>query len=168
MWLALDIGLRLTYFVTIGRRASRSANGTIASETGLGAEGQPMGDGGSGPADTRPVLVTTAIIVNMAGEREGGFTFVDPYGDRLKEAIEDAFRETPEVEYPKSMEFRDISPDTEENVGRCQQCGCWVSDYTQAGCLAGIPAGRRVDGRFLCDQCETFGSKPGDACGVTC
>jgi hypothetical protein len=110
----------------------------------------------SGPARTRPVLVTTAIVVHMPEDREDGFTFVEPYGERLRRAIEGAFRQSPEVEYPGAIEFRDLSDQT-ENVGRCERCGDWISDYTRPDYLMGLGGGRRIDGVFLCDQCETFG-----------
>jgi len=64
-------------------------------------------------------------------DREVGFTFVEPYADRLRDAIKEAFRQTPEVEYPTAMEFQDISADSGENAGRCERCGCWMPDYTQ-------------------------------------
>jgi hypothetical protein len=117
-----------------------------------------MAQGTRGPARTRPVLVTTVIVVHVPEDREDGFTSVEPYGDRLRQAIAEAFRQTPEVEYPESMEFRDIS-DKSENVGRCERCGAWISDYTQPDYLMGIGGGRRINGTFLCDQCETFGSE---------
>jgi hypothetical protein len=111
-----------------------------------------------GPFRSRPVLVTTAIVVHVPEDREGGFNLVAPYADRLRQAIAEAFRQTPEVEYPEAMEFRDIS-DESENAGRCARCGGWISDYTRPDCLTGIGSGRRINGTFLCDQCETFGSE---------
>lgn len=117
-----------------------------------------MDKNASGPARTRPVLVTTAIIVHVPEDREDGFTFAEPYGDRLLQVIEEAFRQTTEVEYPKALDFRFLSDET-ENVGRCDQCGVWISDYTQPDYLMGINAGRRTNGRLLCDQCETFGAE---------
>ena len=117
-----------------------------------------MDKGASGPARTRPVLVTTAIVVHVPEDREGGFNLVAPYADRLRQAIAEAFRQTPEVEYPKALDFRFLSDET-ENVGRCELCGVWISDYTRPDCLTGIGSGRRINGTFLCDQCETFGSE---------
>ena len=113
----------------------------------------------SGRAGTRPVLVTTAIIVHMPEDRDDGLTFVEPFGDKLLHAIKEAFHETPEVEYPGVMEFQPIWIEG-TNIARCAKCGRWMSDYTQLDYLAGVSGGRLVNGNYLCDECETFGSEP--------
>lgn len=104
---------------------------------------------------TRPVLITTAIVVHVP---DGGddFTAAEPYGDRLRDAIAKAFDGAPEVEYPDVLSFVRLD-DPEMNAGKCERCGCWCSDYTMPDELEGLPFGRRVDGLFLCDECEVFG-----------
>lgn len=115
--------------------------------------------GGENPArtGTLPVLVTTSIIVHAEKERidKDGFTFVEPFGERLRQAIKEAFRQDPEVDYPGTLEFNPIWIE-DTNVGRCERCGAWMSDYTQPDYLVGIVAGRQIDGHWLCDECETF------------
>jgi hypothetical protein len=66
---------------------------------------KPMVEETHDPSGTRPELVTTAIIVHMAEDREDGFTFAEPYGEGLRDAIKEAFRQTPEVEYPGVIEL---------------------------------------------------------------
>jgi hypothetical protein len=66
---------------------------------------KPMVEETHDPSRTRPVLVTTATIVHMAEDREDGFTFAEPYGGRLRDAIKEVFRRTPEVENPGVMEL---------------------------------------------------------------
>jgi hypothetical protein len=117
---------------------------------------------------SKPVLVTTAIIVHVPDDDDEGFTFVEPFADRLSEAIQREFRGSPVVEYPAAMCFEWLDSSV-VNVGKCVECGCWVSDYTQPEELKGIPSGRSVEGRLICDECETFGDAshlvegPGDA-----
>jgi hypothetical protein len=105
---------------------------------------------------TKPVLITTSIVVQVPDEASEDFVFSYKYGDLLSDAIKSAFRDTPIVEYPAALDF--VWLDLEDvNVGRCEQCGCWVSDYTKPDELKGIPGGRFTDGKWLCDECETFG-----------
>lgn len=108
------------------------------------------------PPQPRHVLITTAIVVQVP---EGdGFEDVEPFADTLRKAITDAFRGSPAVEYPEAMSFIQLE-EAYVNVGKCAECGCWVSDYTKPETLEGIPGGRVVDGRWLCDECETFGER---------
>jgi hypothetical protein len=125
----------------------------------LDAEVQCMVGANHGMAGTRPVLVTTAIIVHMPEDRDDGFTFVEPFGDKLLHAIKEAFHETPEVEHPEAMEFQPIWIEG-TNIARCEKCGTWMSDYTKPDNVAGVSGGRRINGKYLCDECETFGSEP--------
>ena len=117
---------------------------------------------------TRPVLVTTAMIVHVPKDRleDDGFTYVEPYEERLAQAIKDAFRQIPEVEYPGSSEIRPIWIE-DTNIGRCEQCGAWISDYTRPECLPGLIAGRQIDGRWVCDECENFGTGSSGSPAVT-
>jgi hypothetical protein len=113
-----------------------------------------------GMAGTRPVLVTTAIIVHMPKDRDdGGYTFVEPFADKLRHAIKEAFHQIPEVEYPEVMEIQPIWIEG-TNIAHCEKCGRWMSDYTQPDYLAGVGGGRLVNGKYLCDECEAFGSDP--------
>jgi hypothetical protein len=112
---------------------------------------------------TKPVLVTTAIIVHVPDDDAEGFTFMEPFADGLRQAIERQFRGSPVVEYPGAMTF-DWLDASVLNVGKCADCGCWVSDYTRPDELKGIAAGRSIEGRWLCDECETFGG-PSPAVG---
>jgi hypothetical protein len=104
----------------------------------------------------KPVLVTTAIIVHVPDDDSEGFTFVEPFAAGLRQVIGREFHGSPVVEYPGAMTF-DWLDASVLNVGKCAGCGCWVSDYTRPDELKGIAAGRWVGGRWLCDQCETFG-----------
>jgi hypothetical protein len=109
----------------------------------------------------RHVLITTAIVVRMPDGDDDGFTYAEPFTDKMREAIVDAFRGSPAVEYPEAMTFVWLDePDV--NVGRCAGCDCWVSDYTRPETLQGIAGGRLISGRWLCDECETFGEETDD------
>ncbi len=104
----------------------------------------------------RSVLITTAIVVHVPDGADDGFTPVEPFADMLRKAIEDVFRGVSAVEYPTAMTLEWLD-ELEMNVGKCERCGCWVSDYSQPEDLKGIPGGRKIDGRWLCDECETSG-----------
>lgn len=110
------------------------------------------------PANPKPrhILITTAIVVRIPDEDDEGFTYAETFSNKMREAIVDTFRGTPEVEYPQSMSLVWID-DPDLNVGRCEECNRWVSDYTRPETLQGIVAGRSVGGRWLCDECETYG-----------
>src|SRR5262245_60953877 len=105
----------------------------------------------------KPVLITTAIIVHVPDEAvEDGFTYVEPFADQMRDAIASAFPDSIRVEYPASLDMEWLD-DPETNIGKCSACGCWVSDYTRDDYLKGVTAGRVVDGRWLCDECQLFG-----------
>jgi hypothetical protein len=106
----------------------------------------------------KPVLITTAIIVFVPDDDDSEFEFVEPYAQRLREAIQQAFQETKIVDYPASMQYEWIDGE-DANVGRCAKCGCWVTDYTREDELKGLPPGRVSNGQLLCDECETFGDE---------
>jgi hypothetical protein len=105
---------------------------------------------------SKPVLITTALIVHVPDEHADTFTFVEPFTDQFCDAIEKAFQDSPFVEYPRcvAMEWVD-APDA--NIGKCSECNCWVTDGSQPDGLKGIPAGRLREGQWICDECETFG-----------
>src|SRR5947208_1691842 len=106
---------------------------------------------------TRPVLITTSVIVHVPEETQEDFTFVEPLSVKLRQTIKEAFEQVPEAEYPG---VTDLNPIWIEgtNIGRCDRCGCWVTDYTRPDQLPGIPGGRRIGGDWVCDECEVFGS----------
>jgi hypothetical protein len=91
---------------------------------------------------SKPVLITTALIVHVPDEHADTFTFVEPFTDQFCDAIEKAFQDSPFVEYPRcvAMEWVD-APDA--NIG--------------PDGLKGIPSGRLREGQWICDECETFG-----------
>lgn len=102
---------------------------------------------------SKPVLITTAIIVHVPDEHAETFTYAESFGDEMRDAIEKAFQDSPFVEYPGcvAMEWVD-APDA--NIGKCSECNRWVTDCYE---LKGIPAGRLRDGQWICDECENFG-----------
>lgn len=83
-------------------------------------------------------------------------------GDQVRDVITKAFAGVAEVEYPEAVSLVCLDvPDM--NIGKCEWRGCWVSDYTMPDELQGIPLGRRVDGRLLCDECEVYGGAEPDS-----
>ncbi len=103
------------------------------------------------------VLCTTAILVHFPDDEDDtGYDCVDPFDDRLLQAIQREFQESTVVEYPGVIdrEWVDL-PGT--NLGKCCECGRWVTDYTQPDDLKGIAGGRTVEGRLICDECEFCG-----------
>src|SRR5215204_7722459 len=102
---------------------------------------------------SKPVLITTALIVHVPDEHADTFTFVESFADQLRDAIANAFQNSPFAEYPgcQNMEWVD-APDA--NIGKCSECNCWVTDYSQPDGLKGIPQGQLRDGQWICDECE--------------
>ncbi len=104
-------------------------------------------------AGVRMVLVITSIIVHVPENAEEDFTFVEPFDDRLRDAIAFAFADVPEVEFPGVSTLDPIWIEG-ANLGRCSRCGGRVTDYTAPDQLPGIAGGRLIAGTWLCDECE--------------
>ena len=105
---------------------------------------------------SKPVLISTALIVHVPDEHAETFTYAEAFADQMRDAIANAFQSSPFVEYPSCMNLEWVdAPDT--NIGKCSECDGWVTDYSQPYELKGIPAGRLREGKWICDECETFG-----------
>ena len=102
------------------------------------------------------VLITTAILVHVPDDVDEGFTFVEPFYEKLSGAIRREFEGSPLVEYPgvTDCEWVDLPG---VNLGKCCECHRWVTEYMKPDDLKGIAGGRTVEGRLICDECEFFG-----------
>lgn len=111
---------------------------------------------------SRPLLITTSIIVHVpdSNPEDDDFQFGEPFGDRLRTIVEDAFRGERLVEYPAVVSTTAIYlPDA--NAGRCARCGKWVSDNRSPDQFEALMVGRLNNGQWTCTECLYWTSQDG-------
>jgi hypothetical protein len=107
----------------------------------------------------KPVLFTTSVIFNDAGKTPQT-SVRRQVSDRLREAVEQAFAGVLQVTVVGSVSEIPLD-DPDANAGECSRCCRWTSDFTRSETRDGLPWGRKIEGKLVCDECECRWDEPG-------
>ncbi len=101
------------------------------------------------------VVLTTSIVVDIDAEEHGNSPRMEMIGQKLLDAIDDAFASDDTVQPTGGIGF-DWLNDPRTNFGRCVDCHRLVSDYRKPRRIPGLLGATVVDGHLLCDECQYF------------
>lgn len=102
-------------------------------------------------------IITTSFIIECDEQtnQKALEATVDSLNDKIIELIEStdlqAYSTVQNLEWLSSqVGVLDVAT---ANLGRCQHCGCWVSDRLRPNYIAEVSIGTFYQGKLLCDVC---------------
>lgn len=102
--------------------------------------------------ETKTILISVSVLTEVPSEvaDDPQFNDLNRLENNLQEAVEDV-KSSFKVSW-KSTETLILDPNT-MNCGKCESCGCWVSDREKDGVVRQLDVAARFNGRLLCDEC---------------
>jgi hypothetical protein len=102
--------------------------------------------------ERKTALISISVLVEVPSDvaDDPDFNDLNKLENSLEKAVED-IESSFKVSW-NSTETLILDPNT-MNCGKCESCGCWVSDREKDGIIRQLVVGARVNGKLLCDEC---------------
>ncbi len=101
---------------------------------------------------TKTILISINVLTEVPSDvvDDPNCNDLDKLESCLTEAVENV-ETTFKVSWTSTQRLV-LNPET-MNCGKCDSCGCWVSDREKDVVIRQLDVAARVDGKLLCDEC---------------
>ena len=161
---ALDIGITLTFFVSLERFEMREDESGIEKESQPGCHSRVFRSNrvrhiSENHEKNLPVLAVTGFLIEEGLNDEELCQVQNKLFNLVNYSLEKICTDIPKVTFLNGFSYVYLDLES-ENCFQCEHCGNWATNQEKPNEIQGLPAGREFEGMMLCDQCECWKHDP--------
>lgn len=106
----------------------------------------------------KTVLVSVNVLIEVPEDviNDSEFNEFDKLENAMSEAME-AINTSYQLSWDSTQSL--VLDTTKMNCGKCESCGCWVSDRELADPITQLNIAATFNGKLLCDECLPYDHK---------